>query len=297
MTHFSKDNKQIPTVITHDGVFHSDEIIAIAILIRNLGDIVVVRTRDKKLIGLAEYVVDVGGECSDKRFDHHQFNDKDTYYGLSSAGLVCKHFGMNNPEVLKLIEAVDYRDTRITQRPFNTPKTVSEEVYLKKYNPIFTAVAKCNNLNLSSPEQIEIFNELVLLFVEYINKEYDGDGITLNELLEAIEDLAEIELNRKEKIFKERMDSLITSVIDGVAYIHTGKYEYLPLEQLIGKVPKRFIFTSYDEFQENWTHTTDTEFLKITSIAPNKQKIMVHHNGFMAKSIDKDVDVGFEYAY
>ena len=76
------------TVATHDGPFHADDVMAVA-LIRTFKDpsALVVRTRDAKRIDTADLVVDVGAiyDPAAGRFDHHQVS----YQGpLSSAGMM-----------------------------------------------------------------------------------------------------------------------------------------------------------------------------------------------------------------
>lgn len=95
----------IPRILigTHDGSFHCDEALAIGLLHLNPAfdhnNLVVVRTRDPKVLETCDVVVDVGAvyNPSQHRYDHHQreftgvlepFSMK-----LSSAGLIYKHFG------------------------------------------------------------------------------------------------------------------------------------------------------------------------------------------------------------
>lgn len=87
---------------THDGNFHCDEALAIAMLrlLPQYQDAVVVRTRDLAKLAQCQVVVDVGAEYDPARlrFDHHQRGFTNTLgegYAtkLSSAGLVYKHFG------------------------------------------------------------------------------------------------------------------------------------------------------------------------------------------------------------
>lgn len=75
-------------IATHDGPFHADDVMAVALLRTFVDpDAEVVRTRDPARIDEADIVVDVGAvyEPVRGRFDHHQ----STYQGpLSSAGMV-----------------------------------------------------------------------------------------------------------------------------------------------------------------------------------------------------------------
>jgi uncharacterized UPF0160 family protein len=84
----------IKKIITHDGVFHADEVIAAALLRVQGWDCEVVRTRDKDvlsqaLLDLETLVLDQGGEYNIDmlNLDHHQDPNLP-----SVAGLVWRHF-------------------------------------------------------------------------------------------------------------------------------------------------------------------------------------------------------------
>lgn len=86
-------------IVTHDGKFHSDEVIAIWLLRWIYKDHIIIRTRDPDIIQCANIVVDVGGvhDPDRDRFDHHQSTFNLTFPGssipLSSAGLVWLKYG------------------------------------------------------------------------------------------------------------------------------------------------------------------------------------------------------------
>ncbi len=80
-TNWNKKSSREVTVVTHNGVFHSDEIFSVALLRFFYKNINVIRTRDikilKKAINIPEvFVLDVGGEYNPtkRNFDHHQQN-------------------------------------------------------------------------------------------------------------------------------------------------------------------------------------------------------------------------------
>lgn len=78
------------TIATHNGSFHADDVLAVALL-RAFVDpkASVTRTRDPALLDQADVVVDVGAvfDPGTRRFDHHQAS----YQGpLSSAGMVLR---------------------------------------------------------------------------------------------------------------------------------------------------------------------------------------------------------------
>lgn len=85
-------------IATHDGAFHADDIVGVAILKRLYPFANVVRTRDADVIGKADFVVDVGGTYAPVhgRFDHHQPSfemARPDGSAFASAGLVWKSHG------------------------------------------------------------------------------------------------------------------------------------------------------------------------------------------------------------
>src|ERR1700722_14728617 len=95
------DQSKTITICTHNGTFHSDEVMAYVILNELFSKNQLIRTRNIDLINQADICIDVG-ETYDPdhgRFDHHQqgFNhtfDAKSKLPLSSFGLVYKHYGL-----------------------------------------------------------------------------------------------------------------------------------------------------------------------------------------------------------
>lgn len=91
-------------ICTHNGPFHADDAVGVAILTDVLAaggnGVSVTRTRDPKVMETADYVLDVGGayDAERGRFDHHQegrAGARDNGVLYSSAGLVWKHHGID----------------------------------------------------------------------------------------------------------------------------------------------------------------------------------------------------------
>lgn len=82
------------TIVVHDGIFHCDELVAVALwLLANPGTVAeVVRSRNPEVIEAADLVFDVGGKYDGvKYFDHHQKNvptHKGTIIKYAAAGMV-----------------------------------------------------------------------------------------------------------------------------------------------------------------------------------------------------------------
>lgn len=86
-------------LVTHNGHFHYDEVLATAVLLEIYPDAELTRTRDASVIEAGDIVFDVGAEFdpAKNRFDHHQKSFDHTFSAnydikLSSAGLIFKFF-------------------------------------------------------------------------------------------------------------------------------------------------------------------------------------------------------------
>ena len=121
------DSKRDCFVIgTHNGVFHSDEVVAIAILclLHNHEKITIVRSRNIEVLRKCDICVDVG----EGEYDHHKpgfdlkRNSGITY---ASAGLIWKDFG--NQVVLKFLEEADLVK-ELSNFSSNVVNTIDENV-------------------------------------------------------------------------------------------------------------------------------------------------------------------------
>ncbi len=155
-------SKQPPIIIvTHNGLFHLDEIAAIALLAVfnkiKLDELNLIRTRDKVKIEQADIVLDVGGEYNSDylRFDHHQMDN----CTLSTAGLVWqwikKNKNVSYPSIDKLIAAINKHDCGIEimadfslahiVSSYNNEKTYDEAVqysaFMKALNVVISFIA------------------------------------------------------------------------------------------------------------------------------------------------------------
>jgi uncharacterized UPF0160 family protein len=101
------DTVSTPTIATHSGTFHADDVFGVGVLMGVFPSHTLLRTRNKDLIASADYVVDVGGtwDAASGRFDHHQRGFEGARperlvdghsvpgVGYASAGLVWSAFG------------------------------------------------------------------------------------------------------------------------------------------------------------------------------------------------------------
>ncbi len=107
---------KIVKVATHDGVFHADEVFALAVLKlcmeKEDTKIEIIRTRNMEIISSCDMAVDVGSEYNNvkRKYDHHQIDKPATRKNgipYASFGLIWKHFGCqltSNKDVWEAIE-------------------------------------------------------------------------------------------------------------------------------------------------------------------------------------------------
>lgn len=86
------------TIGTHDGLFHADDVFAVAALRRVNPGATIVRSRDSKVLETCDILVDVGGVYNSltTRYDHHQKGGAGARWNLvpySSFGLVWRDYG------------------------------------------------------------------------------------------------------------------------------------------------------------------------------------------------------------
>ena len=85
-------------IVTHNGPFHADDVLGVAMLRVLHPDAHIERTRDKATIRAADFVVDVGGvhDPGTGRFDHHQrgrAGKRPSGILYSAAGLIWARYG------------------------------------------------------------------------------------------------------------------------------------------------------------------------------------------------------------
>ena len=104
------------TLAVHDGIFHSDDVFAVAILRLRYPDIQIRRTREPELLERVNIRVDVGRKYNPNTndYDHHQGLKKKRVNGMpyAAAGLIWKHFGQ---KLVPIQEEFDYIDRKIIQ--------------------------------------------------------------------------------------------------------------------------------------------------------------------------------------
>jgi len=244
------------TVVTHNGVFHADEVTAIALLViftdtfsvdKDLETIV--RTRNPKIIAKADIAIDVGGVYDkDKfQFDHHQPSYKGN---LSSAGMIEHYIILDDyPTIQALVKEVDEQDTGVKRQ---SP------------NHYCNIISSFNYKDINSDIQYACFIDAVKFAVRYISNLKEA------QLLKA----------HQADIAKQAHLQTISNVVFATVS------EWIPVSNLIGIAD---FMISYDEAQEAWTVQQVPVKLgefggKYKLLATDAStEVFVHKAGFIAK--------------
>lgn len=182
------------TVLTHNGKFHADEVVAISILSAffkydNI-DISITRSRDEQSmkLGMFNYLIDVGGEYDPEKgkFDHHHkkmFRENGNIY--ASAGLIWKEFGKSF--VLLIINKISHFasvdtdkfyskvDTKLIDTVYRNVDELMTEVdaidngvEVKNKYGISRVVDVFNNIDVYSAAQDDVFVQVVNFMEQYL---------------------------------------------------------------------------------------------------------------------------------
>lgn len=120
-------NSPLIRIVTHDGPFHSDEVLSVAILTKIFKNHQVIRTREPALIDLGDIVVDVGSIYNHqlRRYDHHMSNPPMDERGhlFSSAGLVWYHYHSSYFRAIGIPKVIDIEGS-IVELEYLTEKII-----------------------------------------------------------------------------------------------------------------------------------------------------------------------------
>lgn len=178
---------KISTVITHDGIFHADEVTAVALIKLLNPEIEVIRSRDKSVIALGKddantIVLDTGGELNPAKlcFDHHQDLSL-----RSSAGLIWETYKDEIFQAHEIVEPAQIEHMYNKINPFVSAiddwdvngngviqlwKKLPTE--LKNYNHFSLIVASFNRNMTDAKEQLSQFMTAVSFATEMIKNQF-----------------------------------------------------------------------------------------------------------------------------
>ena len=255
-------------VITHDGKFHADDIVAIGLL-SIIKKVSVARTRDLREISENALIVDVGGRYDGKRyFDHHQGLKEKRYNGSSyaSAGLIWKHF---YSQILEKFNIISDEEKKIIYQKI--------DIIIEEVDKIDNGEIIKNSYNLTKMvDSFDVGNDInkdFLRAVEFVRT------ILKNQILKEIKKLKNNEIiesliiNNENNFIETKVlldgwqDSILNSCHEEAKKIQYVIYQETNGTYNIVCVPdKKNRFLQRKSLPEEWAGLSGEELEKVTGI-------------------------------
>jgi len=270
------------TIATHNGIYHADDVFAVATLRLLFPGSKVIRTREEALLKEADIIVDVGGmyEPQHCRFDHHQGGfSMNRINGIPYAtfGLVWKEFGENlagaeGAKIIdqKLVSPIDALDNGF---PIDTPLIAG----IKRYDVSDVFNAFMQRPDASEEDMMKSFMLVVEIAQNLILKEIENSELVIE---------ARIEI---EKDYKKATDKRIITLTKLLPWkeILSGKNEprFVIFPRPDGRwaaqsVPiSKYSFIVRHQFPANWAGKTGDDLAFVTGV---KDAIFCHNGRFIA---------------
>ncbi len=284
------DTKKV-TIVTHSSGFHTDDIFAVATLLIVLGEntnVEVIRSREKEVHAIADYLVDTGNEYDpDKNhFDHHQTGGaglRDNGIPYASFGLVWKKFGERLSGSTKAFEKID----QILVQPIDAGD-----------NGIKFSETRIPNLH---PFDI---GTLTFIFAPTWKEDVNIDEVFLKLVSYAKVIISRLIISTRDDVEAEQLvvDCYNLSLNKELIEVNEG----YPWEEVLSKYPEP-LFVIYKNYQGNWSIKSirndmfsyeprkklpqawggkkDEELEKVTGV---KDSVFCHNARFMAVAKTKE---------
>ena len=297
--------RNIKTIGTHDGPFHADDAMAVAILSLAFPETTVVRTRDEAELSDCHVVVDVGGVYGPEidRFDHHQARNaaelaRPNGVPFAAAGLVWRTYGKlacgvwlayNEPDCVasldvvaavdkSLIQAIDAADTgfRLTDgdlliegiRPMSFSRAVSA------LNPLW-------NEDNSHSQMDKLFADAVLMCREQLVRAIAAAAGAADAKSEVLQSPVVDRVLRLERFvpWQETVLNLELDVLFAVYPDQTGTWMVNCCPPEVGSFDKKL------PLPEAWAGKRDEELATLTGVA---DAVFCHPGRFICGAKSKE---------
>lgn len=293
-------------IVTHDGPFHSDEVLSVAILTKIFKNHQVIRTRDTTLIDLSDIAVDVGSVYNHqlRRYDHHMSNPPMNSRGhlFSSAGLVWYHYHTAYLKAIGIPSTIDIENTpvlleegveRIIRSRWIVPIDRGDNGFHSGPTPISELVSAMTPID---PEKSrDKFNKQFLETVSMVSHIFEracfhaaDNVISRHRLLHC----------KKEVLFEEKVVVVPVDVKD-FSYFSMNETHFV-IYPVIDHNDGEMYFNIRPIF-DAVTKAYKTPFPKdICGISSEEIEVkglqgisFIHHSGFMAKAKSKEAAISF----
>jgi len=279
-------------VAVHDGTFHTDDVLSVAILQTYLKKSVkVFRTRDPKVFKKMDYLLDVGREYNPKenKFDHHEegWNEKRANGMIyATSGLLWKEFGekitgsKESADIVdkKVIQGIDSDDNGIVlfKNTFEDVSLYGFSDFIYSLNNTYKEKNKDNNKNFD-------------VAVVYAQKMLEREIKRAQDFVSGIE--------KMKKIYDDTEDKRIIVLDDDYSwrkffanypeplFVIKPSLDEAKTWRIYAVGMKGEKFKNKMDLPESWAGKTDEQLQKITGVP---DAIFCHNKRFMASAGSKN---------
>jgi uncharacterized UPF0160 family protein len=283
---------KIKNIVTHSGVFHADDVMAIAMIalaqgqfvhadldtvsrgikvITNNGGVPISIVRDRAKVGEpGVYDLDCGGVYAPERnkFDHHQSSFKETWNDgtpLSTCGLIFNRFYVNLLEDEKLLnkiaalaKGVDARDNGINKTGYSITNCISS--FLPVWSP-----EKDN----TQKDMDNAFKQVLAWAIKFLVCFIEGDGERQLDLMGTVIN-QEVEKRMADERVENILEDMIAKLPENCPVLHMEKFIPWSKSDAIRNSPKTLKFVTYPSINDgeyiaqtisDWTKTEEGSML------------------------------------
>lgn len=268
-------------VVTHDGIFHADELLACAALSIAYGrdNVVIIRSRDSKVLEVATqtkdvWVIDVGNsyDPSMLNFDHHM-RDFDV---TNSFGNKLSSFGMIVEELLRRDFFTEVKESLLK---FSNKVDMLDNGVKKTEDLIFLSV-----LNLYSDNEVINFYAALEVAMTYLRSLINqwGEEVIINERLEKA-----IQIRRNGIVASEEfipVDERLNALEDVKLVVYKSKAGVFNIQSV--NVSETKDFSVRCPTPEAWRGLRDNELIRASGGLP---LTFCHVGGFLTVTNTDDI--------
>ena len=286
--------KPAKKLVTHDGSFHADDILAVATLaiyLENQGEIFeIIRTRDEGIINGADYVFDVGGvyDPTHNRFDHHQRGGVGEREGIPYAafGLVWKKFGLavaGAEEIARLIERKLVMGVDANDNGVNLWKNNFTDILPYTLQDVFATFSPTALEIMTKDDQflkaLQWGTEILKREIKKTNDQIEVTKIIRN-FYEKTEDKRLIVINEP-KVSRFEIWDALQDFPEPVFVVYGDNLDW----SVVTMRQKKNSFGSRKDFPANWGGISREELQKITKVP---DAVFCHRSLFLAVAKSKN---------
>jgi len=268
-------------IATHSGIYHADDVLAVATLRLLFPGSKVIRSREEAIYKNADFIVDVGGtyEPMHCRFDHHQHGfslSRPNGIPYASFGLVWKEFGekiagAEGAKIIdeKLVSPIDALDNGF---PIDTPLIEG----IKRYDVTDVFNAFMPRPDCGDDEMLKSFMLVVEIAQNLILKEIENAELVIE---------SRIEIDKSYKEAKDKRLIVLSKFIPWKDLLSKKKEpEFVIYPRTDGKwaiqgVPiTRHSFDVRHKFPKEWGGRTGSDLASVTGV---DDVVFCHPSGYI----------------